>query len=186
MTRPSAPTRSRVLVIASLVLLVTSSWTRPAAQSQAANAAPQPAEPGARLFLGQVRFANGGPPCAACHQLSSLAFPNGGIVGPDLSLASETLGEEGTTLALQTLFFPTMMPLYDKRPLTPDEQQAMKALLMQTRAPAPPGQGTLELAGIAGLGFLVLAAAAWLASRRRLRGVRAPLVRRTAPGGARP
>lgn len=170
--------------------------------------APRLADQGARLFLGQTRFENGGPPCGSCHQVSTLPFPNGGTVGPDLSGAYRMLGDEGTDVTLQTLFFPTMMPLYEKRPLTAPERQALKAMLQQARPAGSTTGGTPMVAGIAAVGFLLLLGVAWLASRHHLVGVRAPLVSRAgaalvanpatagtrpvpgessgAPGGARP
>jgi hypothetical protein len=76
-----------------------------------------------------------------------------------------------------------MVPLYEKRPLTPPEQQALKALLQQA-APAGTGsRGTIELAGIAAAGFAALLALTWFAWRHRLRAVRAALVHRAVPGG---
>lgn len=151
----------------------------------AAQDAPQAVQQGARLFLGTTRFANGGPPCGACHRIAALPFPNGGTLGPDLSTAYQMLGDEGTALTLQTLFFPTMMPLYEKRPLAAGEQAALRTLLEKTAPPAPAVRDTATLAGVALAGCLVLVALTWLAWRHRLRGVRAALVARAAAGGAR-
>ncbi len=139
-------------------------------------------EEGRDLFVGRTRFQNGGPPCASCHAISALGFPTGGAMGPDLSGIYQTLGPEGTDVTLQTLFFPTMMPLYEKRPLASAEQRALKAFLAQ--APTTPvGQANeLRLAALAVGGLIVLLAATWLAWRNRLRGVRAPLVEAHAGG----
>lgn len=180
--RPSGG--SRLVFVAALFALLLAGNSRPAcAQSPPADVPPS-VEQGAWLFLGQARLQNGGPPCGSCHQLSTLGFPNGGIVGPDLSSAYATLGPDGIDVTLQTLFFPTMVPLYDRRPLTPAEQQALKALLQQAAPGGTGSRGTIELAGIAAAGFVVLLALTWFAWRHRLRAVRAALVRRAAPGGA--
>ena len=145
-----------------------------------------PEQYGRALFTGQARMQAGGPPCASCHSISGLGFPNGGALGPDLSGIYQTLGPDGTDAALQTLFFPTMMPIYDKRPLTPGEQKALKAFLAQAGT-TPVGQrGTLVLAVAALVGFIVLLAITWLAWHGRLRGVRAPLVAAARAGGERP
>lgn len=174
------------LAFAAILLLLLAGHPQQAAGQSSPAVPPASADTGTRLFLGQVRFQNGGPPCASCHQLSTLAFPNGGTLGPGLSMAYQTLGPDGVDVTLQTLFFPTMMPLYEKRPLTGPEQQALKALL-QGAKPAPTAvSGTLELAGLAAAGFLVLLGLTALAWRRRLRAVRAPLVRRAMAGGLRP
>ena len=186
MEQAPALSRPRLRFVIGLLLLVTAGDGWSAAQNSAPPVGPSATERGSRLFLGEVRFENGGPPCGSCHRLSSLGFPNGGTVGPDLSPAYRTLGEEGTDVTLQTLFFPTMMPLYERRPLSQSEQQALKTLLKQAEPTAAAGWVTAALAGIAGLGFLVLMAVAWLAWRHRLRAVRAPLVRQAIAGGARP
>lgn len=140
---------------------------------------PAPAEPAAQgrdLFVGRAEFRNGGPPCGACHAAATLPFPNGGLVGPDLSGVSQMLGPDGVDATLQTLFFPTMMPLYDKRPLTVDEQRTLKAFLEQASGPSAAQRDTLALAALALGGCLVLIAVSAVAWRHRLRAVRAALV----------
>ncbi len=143
----------------------------------APQAATASASQGRDLFAGRVRFANGGPACGACHAISTLRFPNGGLVGPDLSGAYDMLGPDGVDATLQTLFFPTMQPVYNARPLTPDEQAALKAFLQQAGGSSPARRDTLAIAGLALCGFAVFMALAWVTWRRRLRGVRAELVR---------
>ncbi len=159
-------------VCTAALAVLTLSGTAGAAPPQSAS----PQQYGRALFIGQAVMQNDGPPCASCHSIAGLGFPNGGVMGPDLSGIAQTLGPDGTATALQTLFFPTMMPIYDKRPLTSSEQQALNAFLAQ--APTTPvGQGdTLALGGLALAGFLVLIGITWVAWRGRLRGVRAPLV----------
>ncbi len=166
-----------------LVLLLVAASLLPALAG-AQNA--QPAEqPGRDLFVGRLRFQNGGPPCASCHAISSLGFPNGGTMGPDLSGIYQSLGPEGTDVTLQTLFFPTMLPLYEKRPLSSDEQRALKAFLSRAGT-APVGErDAFWLAAFAVGGLVVFLAFTGLAWRSRLRAVRAPLVKAHA-GGARP
>jgi len=104
-------------------------------------------------------------------------------VGPDLSGAYEMLGPEGVDATLQTLFFPTMQPIYEKRPLTPEEQRALKAFLQQAGGSAGGQRDTLAIGGFAIGGFLALMAAAWLRWRHRLRPVRAMLVQDTRSRG---
>ncbi len=153
--------------------------------ARAAQPASAPSQYGRALFSGQSAMQNGGPPCASCHSISGLGFPNGGVMGPDLSGIYQTLGPDGTDVALQTLFFPTMMPIYDKRLLTAGEQRALKAFLAQAGTTPVGPRDTLVFAAAAFVGFIVLIAITWLAWRGRLRGVRAPLVvART--GGERP
>jgi hypothetical protein len=134
-----------------------------------------PADLGRDLFTGRAQFQNRGLACGACHSISTIGFPNGGLVGPDLSGAYEMLGPDGIDATLQTLFFPTMLPLYNGRPLTPDEQLALKAFLQQARGSSGAQRDTPVMAGLGLCGFLVLMAIAWLTWRRRLRAVRARL-----------
>ncbi len=142
-----------------------------------------PAEQGRDLFAGRLRFAHGAPACGACHAISTLRFPNGGVVGPDLSGAYEMLGPDGVDVTLQTLFFPTMQPIYNARPLTPSEQVALKAFLQQAGGSSPAQRDTGVIAGLALCGFAFLAGVAWFTWRRRLRGVRAGLVLATRSRG---
>lgn len=140
-------------------------------------AQPGDAAAGARLFTGQARFANGGPACATCHDAAGLPFPGGGTMGPSLTDASSTFGAEPLQLMLKTLFFPTMAPVFSNRPLTPGERADLGAFLAASAARAPPRGATLATFGLAVLASLALATAIGLLGRRRLRGVRAPLVR---------
>jgi hypothetical protein len=128
------------------------------------------------LFAGTMRFQNGGPPCAACHAISGLPFPNGGTLGPDLSKASARLGPKGMAAALQTLFFPTMAPIFDARPITVSEQNDLEAFLDQAQSGPTPPNITPIMASVGAIGLLALLAAAWGIWRKRLRGVRRTLV----------
>lgn len=133
---------------------------------------------GEQLFIGRLRFTNGGPPCVSCHSVSGIPFPNGGTMGPNLTDVYTRFGPEGMTSALGTLFFVTMQPLYDKRPLTPAEQQDLAAFFRQTarnqqRRGITAELGLVSLAGC--LGLFVLNGFIW---KRRLRGVRLNLVAR--------
>lgn len=135
------------------------------------------AERGEALFSGRAHFGRGGPPCAACHNVAGLPFPQGGTLGPDLTHTYSKLGAEGVDTALQTLFFPAMTPLYEAHQLTPPEQSDLKAFFQQEDARPLPGVKitiVFLLAGLAGFMVLtILAAAFW---RDRLRSVRKRLV----------
>lgn len=127
---------------------------------------------GQSLFLGTTPFKNGGPPCASCHDAAGLPFPHGGGLGPDLSRAAAKLGPAGLEVSLQTLYFPTMSPIFRSRPLTQDEQNQLKAFLMQSgQQPARSGF-TLIVVGTAVGGFLMLLALTAFAWRYRIREVR--------------
>jgi len=139
---------------------------------------PQPAL-GKELFTGATRLQNGGPSCIACHSIVGIGALGGGIMGPDLTQAFSNYGDAGITSILADLPFPTMRPLYEDRPLTPEEQAHLKAFLQaaaqQSQQPTQI-QVTGQLVVLALLGFLVLMILGQVAWWRRLRGVRRPLV----------
>lgn len=141
---------------------------------------------GRALFQGQIRFKNGGPPCGACHRFAGLPFPNGGSMGPDLTNEYSRLGPDGLSAALETLYFPTMVPLFASHPLTADEQTDLAAFIktgtrQRGEMPVAAGLGVTAI-----IGLLILAAITWIAGRRRVRSVRGALLRRAGlPTGAR-
>ncbi len=137
---------------------------------------PGNASAGEALFTGARSFQKGGPPCGACHSNGALGFPNGGTMGPDLTREYSKLGDEGMDAVLETLYFPTMLPLFQNRMLTPDEQSDLKAFFQQS-ASRPPQNLTVIFAVIAVVGFLILTAASRVLWRDRLRAVRAPLIK---------
>ena len=98
------------LLLSGPVMAQTSATAGLPASGVSAN--PGSASAGRTLFLGTVRFKNGGPACSACHSVASLPFPRGGTMGPDLTKAYSKLGPQGLNSALETLFFPAMTPLF--------------------------------------------------------------------------
>ncbi len=138
---------------------------------------------GERLFFGQIRFANGGPACAACHDAAGLPSVGGGTMGPDLTHAFEKYGPEPLDIMLATLFFPTMQPLFADRLLTSAERADLEAFLAAEGGRRPPHGATSRLVIAGALLFAVSAAiVAWL-GRTRLQGVRSGLVRRARASG---
>jgi len=136
---------------------------------------------GSALFSGTSRFVNGGAACVACHAISGL--PGGGAtLGPDLSQTYADYGEEGITPVLAAFPFPSMKPVYDARPLTPEEQGHIKAFLRVSAEGEPSGEkGWFLLLGLGG--FLLVTGLAHILWRKRLSEVRRPLLRRaTGPG----
>jgi len=132
---------------------------------------------GRALFLGTVRFQNGGPACSACHNVAGLAFPEGGTMGPDLTRVYSKMGPEGLNSALETLFFPAMTPLFRYRPLTSSERRDLAALFesVDRQQPATP---TLAIAAISLAGFFILIAVTGVVGRHRVRSVRKALLER--------
>jgi hypothetical protein len=144
-----------------------------------AGAAQGDAGRGERLFAGSLRLQNGGPACATCHSSASLPFPHGGSLGPDLSDYASRAGSEGVQAVVETLFFPTMVPVFRDRPLTVTEQADLQAFFERSGATPPVAGAWSKVLGVAVLGcLLLLGVSAWI-WRARLRGVRAPLVERT-------
>ena len=138
---------------------------------------------GKELFSGQVHFENGGPPCSACHSIAGLSFPNGGTLGPNLTHEYDKLGPRGTAIVLKTLYFPAMSPIYDSRPLTPQEQADLQAFLKETSTSQPTRSDTLAIAVAGLLGFFVLLIVTRAVWRDRLRPVRRRLLEKARTHG---
>jgi mono/diheme cytochrome c family protein len=139
---------------------------------------------GEALFAGRISFRNGGPACAACHSVAGLPFPSGGTLGPNLTHEYTKLGPEGLDAALETLYFPAMVPLYDPHPLTAAEQADLEAFFKSAGLEPSPPNITPLVALIALGGFLVLIVITWALWRDRIRGVRRKLVESAVRHGA--
>lgn len=110
----------------------------PAAQQAALVGDPQA---GRELFTGNFNLLGGGPACIACHDTAALSAPGGGLLGPDLTQAVVRYGgEAGLRGVLGTIAFPSMVPVYQNRPLSPQEQADLAAFLAQTSTQAPPSK----------------------------------------------
>jgi mono/diheme cytochrome c family protein len=131
---------------------------------------------GKGLFTGTRRLQNGGPPCMACHSIAGIGALGGGALGPDLTPAFAKYGDAGLASVLATMPFPTMRPIFGTRPLTPPEQADVRAFLGQAVA-ARPSRAIGQLTVLALAGAILLLVPAQLIWRRRLIGVRGPLVR---------
>jgi len=145
-------------------------------------AAAQPALPGSpetgeALFTGKVRFTNGGPACGVCHTTRAVPFPGGGTMGPDLTLIYPRLGAPGLSSALETLFFPAMLPIYAYRPLTKEERSNLFAYF-QSLAGEQQHSDTPAVVLIALAGLVILIGITALAGRNRLKPVRRRLIER--------
>jgi len=165
------------LLFAGPVMAQTSATAGSPASGLAADSQPGSATAGRVLFLGAVRFKNGGPACSACHSVASLPFPQGGTLGPDLTRAYSKLGPEGLNSALETLFFPAMTPLFAYRPLTDDERRNLAAFFQDIDVQQP-GTPTSAIGAIALATCLMLIAVTGIAGRGRIRSVRRALLKR--------
>lgn len=129
---------------------------------------------GEALFLGRITFRNGGAPCVACHNVSGAGPLGGGTLGPDLTGVYTRFGEAGISSVLASLPFPTMKPIFDSRPLTPEEREDLKAFFRQS-AGHPPGTPRAAIGALAAGGWIVLLLLAQVTWRGRLRGARGTL-----------
>lgn len=153
----------------------------------APSSAPQPAaagdaDAGRALFTGATGFANGGPPCMACHEVSGIGALGGGSMAKDLTTTYATLGEQGLASVLKTTPFPIMKEIYAGHGLTDQEVAHLLAFFGQTASAgqARPASSIVFLV-LGAAGFLVLLGAISVFWARRSRGVRQALVR----GGSR-
>ncbi len=170
--------RFLVLSILCLALPASTRGQSPLARPRESGVDTAAVERGEELFLGQRPFRNGGPPCATCHSVAGLPFPNGGTLAPDLTREYAKLGPEGIDVALQTLFFPAMTPIYDAHSLTTEERGDLSAFLEQAGTKPPPRGITSVIVLLPIGGFVILLGATSVLWQKRLRGVRAGLVER--------
>ncbi len=139
---------------------------------------------GERLFTGVVLFQNGGPPCMSCHDVSGIPFPGGGVLGPDLTAAYSKFDTTMSSL-LATLPFPTMTPIFSKRPLTPLEQHDVESFFEKASTQPPADVTSVIILSVIG-GFIILMVLIWRIWHRRLLTVRKSLVKQAMEkGGAR-
>jgi len=138
---------------------------------------------GAQLFSGGVAMANGGAPCLGCHGFSAAGFgaAGGASFGPDLSSLNEDFGTEGVAEVLASLPFPSMIPIYAKRPLTEQEMADLGAFFESTKTGSLPGLGSLVATVVAAV--VIFLGLVGLLGQRRLRAVRQPMVEQSRSKG---
>ena len=179
-------------VTAVLAFLETAA-AQPSAPATAGQAATAPAvqgnpEIGKELFTGVTRFANGGPPCMACHSVGGIGALGGGQLGPDLTGVGERYGgAAGLNAFVAGTPTPTMRAVWSQHPLTTEERASVVAFLGQAGVSQRPAQAIWQLAGLAALGLVVLLAVAGLRWQDRLRdGVRRPMMAEPTTGHSGP
>lgn len=97
----------------------------------AVTTAPGDADLGRHLFQGTTRFANGGPACNACHDVSHEDVIGGGILAKNLTTVFTRLGGPGVRAIVGSPPFPVMQRAFLDRPLTDQEVGALVAFLQQ-------------------------------------------------------
>jgi len=174
--------RARDLLLLTLVAGVAGAQT-PAGAPRAGSAAA-----GRALFLGSRAFQNRGAPCGACHALGGEGLAATASLGPELSASLSGVDPEMLDGLLEALSFPSMVPVYAGRALTPVERADLAAYLSEAVKRGPPRRvRRFELLGAVGAAVLLVGPA--LASRRRKPSSRARLLARaygaTGRGGPR-
>lgn len=149
--------------------------------SPSANRPAGDATRGQALFMGDIHFLNDGPPCMGCHNIGNSSVLGGGALGPDLTNASSRYNDASLAAALANLPWPTMKPIYAKHPLTPEEQTDLRAFI-QTASSQRVTDKELLVIAISLVGFSAAVVFLGIIYRRRLRGVRRPLVERMRSG----
>jgi cytochrome c2 len=146
------------------------STTAGTAQEPEAEATPLEASVGGRLFEGSARFANGGPACNACHNVTHETVAAGGILASDLTQSFSRMDARAFGALLANAPFPVMQVAYEGKAIKPEEVRALAGFLQRVgnegvaRKPGDPGWG-MFLGGAAGV--LVLAGFFWLIGARR-------------------
>ena len=140
-------------------------------------AVPADVERGRQLFLGQLALMNGGPPCVSCHTARGMEVSiAGGTLAADLTHVFARLGDEGLDGALKNPSFPLMKDIYAKRKLDKEEAFALRAFFSSSNRATSDGD-SISVFLVAAAGTVVCLFVLNLFWRRRLRGVRKPLVR---------
>jgi cytochrome c2 len=145
-------------------------------------------ETGKELFTGVARFANGGPPCMACHSVGGIGALGGGQLGPDLTGAAGRYGgAAGLDAFVAGTPTPTMKAVWSQHPLTTEERASVVAFVGQAGVSERPAQAIWQLGGLAALGLVVLLVVAGLRWQNRLRnGVRRPMMAEPTTGHSGP
>jgi hypothetical protein len=128
---------------------------------------------GQNLFQGTTRFANSGPTCNSCHDVTHDAVIGGGLLAAELTTVFSRLGGPGVRAILGSPPFPVMQRAYADKPLTEDEVAALVGFLQQAdeeQALHQPRDYGIKLFGAGVLGAAVLLGLYSLFWNGRLRG----------------
>jgi mono/diheme cytochrome c family protein len=147
--------------VSTLAVLAWAAAARAATATSATDASPPDALVGEDLYVGKLRFANGGAPCLACHGVAGHGLARAASFGPDLTTVHASYGDDGLEAALAEVPFPSMQPIYAVHALTAVERRDLSAFLAESAGREPPRLGSGYPLGIAGAAaaFLILFAA---------------------------
>ncbi|MBI5599562.1 MAG: hypothetical protein HY890_07465 [Deltaproteobacteria bacterium] len=130
-------------------------------------------EAGRRIYTGERRLINGGPPCISCHTAGEVGTFGGGTLGPDLTKVWENkfflidpnwINSEGV---------PVMGAIFSKKNITPEEVEDLKAFFSVVAAEqqSNPGTGRFVSGGIIGtIIMLIIFSIVWSDRYRKRTG----------------
>ena len=110
---------------------------------------------GKKLFTGETRFANGGPPCMSCHN-AGVGVLGGGSLGPDLTLVWPNKPFLINDAWINAKGIPVMGPIFSEHNITPEEVEDLKAFFSVQAATGVAGgkQSTFVVGGL--IGFVII------------------------------
>ena len=130
LTRPAAVGRAVAVAV-----VVIAGWPAIPAQAQAVEEATETQVLlGRDLFQGTVRFANGGPACNSCHEVTHDSVIGGGVLARELTTVFSRFGGPAVRVMIGTAPFPVMQRAFRDKPLTDDEIEALVGFLQRADA----------------------------------------------------
>ncbi len=132
------------------------------------------------MFMGNIHFQNGGPPCMGCHNIGDNGILGGGALGPDLTNVATRYSESDLAAKLIDPG-PIMKPIFSEHPLTTGEQVDLLAFL-RVSAGQPEANREMYVIAISLMGLLAAMGLVHIVYRNRLRGVRKPFVEKARSG----
>lgn len=167
--------------IASLIAYFESLDTGAAPAATAVPAATLPPgdeEHGKALFMGTARLTNGGPACMVCHSVAGIGALGGGNLGPDLTTSGYIVSDTAFATFISAPSTVTMGAVWANTPLTEQEQADLYAFLSKASITQREPSALTQIAMLSGGGAIVLIALAQVWWRKRLVGVRKPMIAR--------
>ena len=146
----------------------------PASSDQLTTVSVNAIDTGNQLFIGNVRFINGGPTCNSCHNVKKLGIISGGALAKDLTDIPSRMDYQGTKGFITGMLsgIPAMQQSFGNKPLTEEEIAALAAFLSNKTEDKPTAaigiSGIMLWAGIiGGLGLLFLYSFFWMRRKQR-------------------
>ena len=133
---------------------------------------------GRAYFVGDKRFANGGPQCMSCHSVAGIGALGGGNLGPDLTTSGYIVSETAFASFISAPSTTTMGAVWANTPLTEQEQADLYAFLSKAAVAQREPSALAQIAMLSGGSAIVLIALAQVWWRKRLAGVRKPMIER--------